>query len=154
MHSKLYHEFYVINKWHMASSTLNPHKRLSSLLLALAAALTALAGGPLLHVEENTIDFGMIREADGPATRTFTLRNDGDSPLIIISAKTQCGCTTPTIPKEPLRPGQSATLSVTYDPAGRPGEFEKTIRLRTNQKGKRQTLKIKGTVLPKSKADK
>lgn len=128
--------------------------RTLALLLALvAAAAGAQAAGPALHVAETTHDFGMIREADGPVACDFLLRNDGDTPLVVVSAKTQCGCTTPEIPKEPLRPGQTATLRVTYDPTGRPGEFEKTIRVRTNQRRVSVVLRITGTVLPSSTPD-
>lgn len=125
-------------------------KLLLFLLFTIMTAAASWAAGPNLVVSDKTHNFGTIREADGPVTCEFVMRNDGDKPLIIMSAKAQCGCTTPKIPKQPIRPGESATLTVTYDPAGRPGEFDKTIRVRTNQKQKNVILKIKGTVLPKS----
>lgn len=126
-------------------------KKLSSLLIILAIGLISMvASAASLTVKEKTHNFGTIREADGPVTCEFTLQNDGTKPIIIVSAKAQCGCTTPKIPKEPIRAGESAKLSVTYNPVGRPGEFDKTIRVKTNIKGENVVLKIKGTVLPKS----
>jgi hypothetical protein len=79
------------------------------------------------------------------------ITNKGESPLIIISATASCGCTTPDIPRQPIKAGESANLKVTFDPAGRPGEFEKIIKVKTNIKGDRTTLKIKGTVVPATK---
>ncbi len=126
-------------------------KKLSALLLILSIGIvSAFAADSALYVKEKTHNFGTIREADGPVMCEFILQNNGDKPLVIVSAKAQCGCTTPSIPKQPIRPGETAALTVTYDPAGRPGEFEKTIRVRTNRKGDNALLKIKGTVLPKS----
>ena len=124
-------------------------KKLTVLLTGLMLSIAAYASGPKLVIGENTHNFGMIREADGPVTFEFVLENQGDKPLVISSAKSQCGCTVPKIPKQPIRPGESAKISVTYDPAGRPGEFVKTIRVRTNEKGKSTLLKISGTVVPK-----
>ena len=125
-------------------------KKLSTLLLILVIGIASAYAASDLAVSEKTHNFGTIREADGPVTCEFTLENKGDKPLVIVSAKAQCGCTTPKIPKQPIRPGESAVLTVTYDPAGRPGEFDKTIRVRTNRKDATALLKIKGTVLPKS----
>jgi hypothetical protein len=126
-------------------------KRLSSLLILLLIGIAAMtASAASLIVKEKTHNFGTIREADGAVTCDFILQNNGTKPIIIVSAKAQCGCTTPKIPKEPIRAGESAKLSVTYNPVGRPGEFDKTIRVKTNIKGENVVLKIKGTVLPKS----
>ena len=40
-------------------------------------------------------------------------------------------------------------IKVTYLPKGRPGEFEKTVKVRTNsKKNKKVVLKISGVVVP------
>jgi hypothetical protein len=61
-----------------------------------------------------------------------------------------CGCTTPNWPKEPILPGAKSTITVTYNPAGRPGRFEKTITVTSNAEPATQLLKILGEVIPKT----
>jgi hypothetical protein len=72
--------------------------------------------------------------------------------LVIVSATASCGCTKPVYPTDPIKPEKKGKLKVTYNPSGRPGEFNKTIKVRTNApKSKRVSLKITGTVIPAKK---
>ena len=96
-------------------------------------------------------DFGNVKENGGIVSHGFVVKNTGKSPLIIKSARASCGCTVPEIPKEPIKPGESAVLKVSYDPKGRPGEFEKNIQVKSNAKDSRVTIKIKGVVIPQAK---
>jgi hypothetical protein len=60
----------------------------------------------------------------------------------------------PEFPKDPIKPGKTGKIKVTYNPSGRPGEFDKSVKIRYNRDGNktaRVTLKITGTVVPKSK---
>ena len=46
-----------------------------------------------------------------------------------------CGCTVPDYTKEPILPGKTGTIKVTYNGTGKyPGHFKKSITLRTNAK--------------------
>ncbi len=83
-----------------------------------------------------------------PAVASFTLTNDGKEPLIISSAKASCGCTNLKYEKDPVLPGRSTKISVTYNAAS-PGNFIKTITVNTNASEKPVVLSIKGTVDPK-----
>jgi hypothetical protein len=49
---------------------------------------------PVLEVEPAHVDLGSIPINDGPVSATFTLRNAGQSDLIITGLQTTCGCTT------------------------------------------------------------
>jgi hypothetical protein len=117
--------------------------------LSLIVALTAAAAKPVLSVEPTTYNFGNIKENGGSVTTEFTLTNTGDTPLIIKDAQASCGCTHPTYSKEPIRPGESAKLKVTYSPLGRPGEFNKAVTIRSNAKNSKVIVHIVGTVIPK-----
>lgn len=122
------------------------------IFVAAVTAFSALAGGNAkIKIEEKSYDFGTIREADGEVSHDFVIENVGDAPLIITSANASCGCTTPIIPKEPIKSGEKAVIRVTYNPAGRPGEFDKTVSVKSNAKPPKFKLKITGTVAPKSK---
>lgn len=107
-------------------------------------------GKPGIGFKESSYDFGTIREEGGPVSHTFEFVNTGDAPLLILNASASCGCTRPDYPRNPVKPGKSDKIKVTYNPKGRPGEFTKTVTVRTNIKGKdkKVTLKIKGNVTP------
>jgi len=96
-------------------------------------------------------DFEKVTEEDGSVSVNFTFKNTGGSPLVIHKAVASCGCTTPIYPKEPIAPGASAAIKVTYNTSGRPGPFNKTITIYSNDADAPNTvLIIKGNVVPKS----
>ena len=93
-------------------------------------------------------DFGTINESDGDVTCEFEVTNTGDSPLLLIRAVSSCGCTVPEFSKEPIRPGQKGTITVTYHAKGRPGPFTKSIRVYDNSKANHVSqITITGNVL-------
>jgi hypothetical protein len=102
---------------------------------------------PKFSFETEVLDYGTIEHAaDGD--RVFTFVNTGKEPLIISNAKGSCGCTTPQWPKEPIMPGETATIKVHYD-TKRVGAFTKTVTLTSNADTPTKVLKIKGTVKAK-----
>ena len=81
----------------------------------------------------------------------FKFKNTGDGPLVIHQAIASCGCTVPQYPKEPIKPGESGEVTVTYNGAGKfPGHFRKTITLRTNSKNEITRLVVEGDMTPAS----
>ena len=94
-------------------------------------------------------DFGNIKEANGPVSCTFEFTNTGNKPLLIIDATASCGCTHPEYPSKPIKPGKTGKIKVTYSPIGRPGAFNKSVKIKTNGKERTTTLHITGTVIPK-----
>jgi len=99
-----------------------------------------IAVGDVVH------DFGDIKESDGAATHVFTVQNNGELPLVISRVVASCGCTTPDWSKEPIAPGKTGDIKVTYDTVGRPGPFTKTISVYSNGKTGNYVLTIKGVV--------
>lgn len=99
-----------------------------------------------ISAPEEQFDFGTIKEADGPVTHAFTLKNVGNAPLVITRASASCGCTKPKFSTEPIAPGKSTKIEVTYNPAGRPGQFVKTVAVYSNGKEGAFILRIKGVV--------
>ncbi len=109
----------------------------------------ATAGEPGIKFNSTSHDFGNIREDGDPVSCEFEFTNSGDEPLVIISANASCGCTRPEFPKKPIAPGKTGIIRITYLPKGRPGEFTKSVRVRTNAKHpKKVNLKISGVVIP------
>lgn len=127
-------------------------KKAIILLIALVATVCSVKAEdkvPVVVFEETTHDFGMIKEEGGPVSCIFTFINEGEAPLVIISASAQCGCTRPSFPQSPINPGKKGEIKVTFHPQGRPGEFIKEVKVKTNDKKHRTTkLKIMGVVIP------
>jgi hypothetical protein len=97
---------------------------------------------------ETTHDFGKIMQND-PATVTFSVKNNGTTPLIITAAKSSCGCTVAEYTKEPIRPNESGIVKTTYNSA-RIGAFSKTVTVIFDGIDVGETLTIKGEVLAKT----
>jgi ribosomal protein L19 len=89
-------------------------------------------------------DFGTISKGDNGTTE-FTFKNTGKEPLIISNAQGSCGCTVPLWPKEPIAPGASSSIKVTYD-TKRVGAFTKTVTITSNAQTASKTITIKGVV--------
>jgi len=96
--------------------------------------------------EAETIDYGTI-EHNANGDREFKFTNVGKEPLIISNAVGSCGCTTPQWPKEPIKPGATATIKVHYA-TDRVGAFEKTVTITSNADTPSKVVKIKGVVKP------
>jgi hypothetical protein len=89
-------------------------------------------------------DFGTIDQgANG--TYEFVFKNSGKEPLVITNAQGSCGCTVPSWPKEPIKPGATGTIKVTYD-TKRLGAFNKTVTINSNAKSSVKTITVKGNV--------
>jgi len=101
---------------------------------------------PKFKFETEVIDYGTIEHnADG--NREFKFTNVGKEPLIISSTVGSCGCTVPTPPKDPIKPGAQGVIKVHYA-TDRVGAFEKTITITSNADTPSKVVKIKGVVKP------
>ena len=101
--------------------------------------------------DKESYDFGKI-PLTKPVTVDFTFTNVGDEPLIITKVETTCGCTVPVYTQTPVKKGESGSIKVTYNPAGSPLPFSKSITITSNAKTTTKVLYIKGeTVAASSK---
>ena len=95
-----------------------------------------------------TDDFGRIAEDGGKVALSYRGVNVGDEPLVIISAKSSCGCTKPSYPRGEIAPGDTFCVTAAFDPAFQVGAVTKKITLTTNAEPKSHSLTVKGVVLP------
>ncbi len=124
-------------------------KRIIFILTAILLSVVAVSAQKkqaVISAQETSFDFGSIKEADGKVSHTFKIDNTGDGPLVITRVIASCGCTTPEWTKEPIAPGKSGDVKITYNPANRPGAFVKTISIYSNGKKGSFILTIKGKV--------
>lgn len=97
-------------------------------------------------------DFGSIEETRGRVTHTFTGVNRGKEPVVILDVVTSCGCTVPEFSRKPVLPGARTEITVTFDPANRPGTFHKELGVYSSERKKIAALTIRGTVVPRPRS--
>ncbi len=104
----------------------------------------------VISFEETTHDFGTFAESDGIQTYDFKFTNTGNDMLVIHQAIASCGCTVPQFPKEPIRPGESGVIRVSYNGSGKfPGHFKKAVTIRSNATADMVRLYIEGEMTEK-----
>lgn len=81
--------------------------------------------------EETSYDFGTIKEGE-KVEHIFKFSNTSSNPLIITNAKGSCGCTVPEWPKEPIAPGASSEIKVSFDSKGKKGPNTKNVTITAN----------------------
>ena len=100
---------------------------------------------PKMTFASNEHDFGTINKGD-KVDYAFTFKNTGEADLIITNAKGSCGCTIPEYPKEPIKPGESGKIKVSFNSAGKNGQQHKTVTLTTNTASGKETLDVKASI--------
>lgn len=103
------------------------------LSLAMMMAAFCVMAQPKIEFENKTHDFGSIHEEGGKVTARFILKNVGTEDLVLTNVKPGCGCTAANYTREPIAPGQTGFIDATYDPWNRPGNFNKNIKVSTNE---------------------
>ena len=102
--------------------------------------------GPEIEFEKVVHDYGEI-PFNGNGECEFRFTNTGNEPLLIQKPKSSCGCTIPSWPNEPILPGESDGIKVTYR-TNRAGNINKTVTVTSNAlKNSNVVLRIKGRVL-------
>ena len=125
------------------------------ILLAIIAlrgfAIFAAPTSPL-SFDEAVHDFGRIREQDGPVSHTFRFVNRSGAPVVVSAVETTCGCTVPSFSKRPVLAGQGGEITLTYNPADRPGAFSRTADVYDADRRVVATLRIDGVVEPRPRS--
>lgn len=103
------------------------------------------ASAPAIQFEKTEHDFGKILQGE-QLTYTFRFKNVGNAPLIITSVEKTCGCTSPSYSKEPVPPGESGKVTITYDSKGHKGFQNKRIIVNANTTPSETVLRIKAQV--------
>ena len=113
-----------------------------------ASSSKSITDGPVMTFNKTDHDFGTINEGD-KVTTEFSFTNTGSADLIIVDARGSCGCTVPKYPKNTaIKPGQSETITVSFDSSNKPGMQQKSVTLSANTSSGREMLRIKANVTP------
>ena len=130
----------------------NKSSPLSQFIWLLTAAFCFIAIGvkaqpkPIITFQKTSHDFGNVQETGGPVSHVFEFTNTGDAPLIIAGVDVSCGCTTPSYSKDPIMPGKAGQVTLSFNPAGRPGRFSKSATIRYNGSPATALLMFNGEV--------
>ena len=116
---------------------------LTTILLWTVFCLMAQAQ-PKATFDKKTHEFGVVLWKH-PATAVFTVKNDGDKPLVISNVTTSCGCTVADWTKTPIAPGATGTVTSTFD-AKALGHFYKDIGVYCNASDLPIYLMLQGEV--------
>ena len=100
-----------------------------------------------MEFAETEFDFGTIDQGTN-VEHVFEFTNTGEAPLVIVNAKSSCGCTVPTYPKTPVEPGATAEMLVKFNGSGK-NQVSKTVTITANTETGKETIKIKAFVNPK-----
>lgn len=104
--------------------------------------------GPKLTFAEKVHEFGDIYQGDR-VSHVFTYENTGNEPLIITAVRTSCGCTATNWSREPLAAGESASITVNFNSAGKMGMQNKIVTITSNAINATERIQIKTNILAK-----
>lgn len=101
---------------------------------------------PVIQFTEEVHDFGKILEGE-TVSFSFKFKNAGKSDLIIADVSTSCGCTVPSYPKTPIKPGEESSIKVAFNSAGKRGFQTKDIVVVANTQPNAKLIRIKAQVV-------
>jgi hypothetical protein len=90
--------------------------------------------------------FGTLVQGE-KARMVFRFTNTGKKDLIINSATGSCGCTVPSYPKTPVKPGQSSEIEVLFNSEGKSGHQHKKVQIVANTIPATNTIAITGDIV-------
>lgn len=119
---------------------------IAAVAVATLTALTPLASATIRWLEKS-YDFGPMLETGGKRTGAARFVNEGPDTTYIDYVRPSCGCTDADYTQGLILPGDTATVTFTYNPVGRPGIFDKTVKAYIGPQRERHVIRITGTVI-------
>ena len=105
-----------------------------------------LTGGAEFSFLDKTHKF-LDTEAGVLLEHDFKFVNSGDEPLIIKSYEVACSCTKITYPKEPVMPGKTGVVHLSFDTTGKYGFQSRKVKIFSSA-NKPAYIQFKVTVIP------
>jgi hypothetical protein len=86
-----------------------------------------------LKFDSRHIDGGQINEDDAPVTFRYAFVNEGPAEVSIKRLVSTCSCAVAVCDRKTVGPGESAQITLTYDPKGHPGTFLRRVFVYTQE---------------------
>lgn len=122
-------------------------------IIALMIAFGAISAFAQINDKEivfdsEVYDFDTVKFGEQIINATFIFTNNSPIDFVIKDVKASCGCTVPSWPEHPIKPGKKGIISATFDPKNLAGEVDKTIEIFANYSViMSKILTISGTIL-------
>ncbi len=104
-----------------------------------------------LEIDKIVHNFGDIILKSGPVSCEFNVKNTGSKPAVIYNVTSSCGCTDVQWTREPLMPGKTGKISVTYSNDEGAYPFDKNLTVYFSDIKKPVILKVRGVSVEKKK---
>ncbi|MDX9880630.1 MAG: DUF1573 domain-containing protein [Prolixibacteraceae bacterium] len=101
--------------------------------------------GAMFEIRKEFHNFGTLHDGE-IVSYPFWFKNQGETPLKITGAETDCGCLQLSVPKHEIMPGDSAYIEVTFNSAGEVGKTLKTVTVFANIEKKKMQFHIAADV--------
>jgi hypothetical protein len=98
----------------------------------------------IVQAVRTEFNLGTLKQ-NNPVTVIALIRNIGEVPFVAYDTRASCGCTSVNYSKEPVAPGSSMEIKITYN-AEDLGYFNKTVSIYGNIDNSPLVLKLKGNV--------
>jgi len=105
-------------------------------------------GVPVLTFDKTNHNFGTVIEGE-KVTYAFRFTNNGNTDLRLTSVGTSCGCTASDYPRDPIKPGDSGKIQITFNSANRLGMQHKKVTIRSNTNPEFTVLDIYAQIIEK-----
>ncbi|MBN8720942.1 MAG: DUF1573 domain-containing protein [Sediminibacterium magnilacihabitans] len=114
------------------------HKSTYKSFLLLLLLASCRHKGPIISYDEKIINLGNIT-FNQKYTSKIIIRNRGDMDLKLLNANPDCSCTITNVPKDPIKPGDSALLHLQITPAV-DGYIQQSVYLDNNSSNENRVL--------------
>lgn len=121
-------------------------RTVSILFYFIAIVTSSMAQNTNIIFEKKSYDFGTFSEDGDSPTCNFKFTNNGKEAVAIIHVQTTCGCAVASYTRTPIAPGQTGKISITYNPQGRPGKFNRSALVSFSDSSEKVKLYISGMV--------
>lgn len=92
-------------------------------------------------------NFGTVDEGE-VVKHVYKFTNTGKIPLTISNARSTCGCTVPTWPKEPIGVGESGEIEVAFNTQGKRNKQRKPVTITANTYPAQTVVYLDGDINP------
>lgn len=100
---------------------------------------------PKIEFDVMEHDFGKMLQGE-QVSYTYKFKNNGNAPLLISMVEKTCGCTEIDYPHTPIKPGESGTITISYNSEGHKGFQNKRVIVKTNTNPSETVLRFKAKV--------
>ena len=106
-------------------------------------------GAAVLAFEKMDHNFGTVIEGE-KVIYSFRFTNHGNVDLKLTSVGTSCGCTASDYPRNPIKPGETGKIQITFNSSNRLGMQHKKVTIRANTNPEFTVLNVYAQVIDKN----